>query len=82
MAKKASKKSLKSHIAKEGVFLFKNSKGYGFRVKQNKYVLATAQGYNSKPSAIKGLLALNRMLNDHYDTVESKYVGIIDLTKK
>lgn len=31
MAKKASKKNLKSHIAKEGVFLFKNSKGYGFR---------------------------------------------------
>lgn len=67
---------------KEGIFIGKNSKGFFFRVKQNKYVLATAQGYNSKQSAIKGLLALNRMLNDHYDTVESKCVGIIDLTKK
>lgn len=80
MAKKASKKNLKSHIAKEGVFLFKNSKGYGFRVKQNKYVLATAQGYNSKPNAMKGLMALARMLKSNILT--TKDLEVIDLTKK
>lgn len=79
MAKKAAKKKT---APKEGVFLFQNAKGFGFRVKQNQHILATAQGYNTKQNAIKGLLALNRMLNDHYDTIESKYVGIIDLTKK
>lgn len=69
-------------IPKEGIFIGKNSKGFFFRVKQNKFVLATAQGYNTKQSAKKGLLALNRMLNEHYDKVEGKYVGIVDLTKK
>lgn len=66
---------------KEGIFLSKNSRGFFISIKQNQHKLATLGGYNTRANAMKGLLALNRMLNDHYDKVNSKYEGIVDLTK-
>lgn len=73
MAKKAA-------TPQEGIFIFKNSKGYGFRVKSNRFVLVTAQGYNSKPSALKGLIATFNMLKSWvYDEGTTAFT---DLTKK
>lgn len=72
----------KAETPKEGIFLKKNSKGFYITIKQNQFKLSVLGGYNTKASAMKGLLALNRMLNEHYDHVEQKYVGIIDMTKR
>ena len=81
MAKKTAK-SPRAEIVKEGIFLFKNSKGIAYRTKENQHILATAQGYNSKQNAIKGLYALRNMLNKHFNEATGKFEGIIDLTKK
>jgi len=69
-----------STTPKEGIFIFKNSKGFGFRVKQNAFILASAQGYNTKQNAKKGLMALARMLKSNILTTDM--LDIIDLTKK
>lgn len=70
-------------ITKEGIFIFKNSKGFGFRVKQNKFVLATAQGYNTKHGAKKGLVALYNLLHAERTAPNGPTRPvIIDLTNK
>lgn len=65
---------------KEGIFIFKNKWGFGFRIKQNAFILASAQGYNTKQGAKKGLMALARMLKSNILTTDM--LDIIDLTKK
>lgn len=66
---------------REGIFLSRKSRGFFISIKENQHKLATLGGYNTRANAMKGLLALNRMLNGHYDKVANKYEGIIDLTK-
>jgi uncharacterized protein YegP (UPF0339 family) len=67
---------------KEGIFIFRNSKGFGFRVKQNKFILASAQGYNTKQSALKGLVALYNLLHAERTAPNGPARPvIIDLTK-
>lgn len=78
---KMEKKTTKKAVPKEGIFLFKNSKGFGFRIKQNKFVLVTAQGYNTKAAVGKGLLATYNMLRA-WATSPASEDEIIDLTKK
>ena len=73
-------KTKKTTIPKEGIFLFENSKGFGFRLKQNQHKLVTAQGYDTKQGAKKGIMAVARMLKSNILPVRD--LNIIDLTKK
>lgn len=79
--KKAAKK--KPVKVKSGIFLKKSSKGRSLHIhSKNGHKLAVLTGYNTTQSALKGLLALNIILNDHFNPVTNKYEGIIDETKK
>lgn len=73
-------KTKHNEVPKEGIFIFKNSRGYGFRFKQNKFILAAAQGYNTKAAAKKGIRAIARMCKSNFLILEQD-LPVIDLTK-
>lgn len=71
LIKKAKRKPT---LVPKGVHLKKSTKGFSMHIHApNGNKLAVLTGYDTKQSALKGLLALNRALNEAFDTLTSKY---------
>jgi hypothetical protein len=77
------KKPTKKPVVKKGLHLNRSPKGFSISVhSSNGNKLCALHGYNTKAAALKGVLALNRALNDAFDTLESKYSYTDNTLKK
>lgn len=80
MKKAATKK--KPAKVKKGIHLRKSAKGRSLHIhSKNGNKLSVLTGYNTTQAAMKGLSALHKILNDHFNTATNKYEGIIDHTR-
>lgn len=68
----------------EGITMKRTSTGINVTISENGRILAVLRGYNNTRNMQKGLLALNRVLNENFLSprdAKMKYV-VIDLTPK
>jgi hypothetical protein len=64
----------KKPVVKRGLHLNKSSKGFSLSVhSSNGNKLCVLTGYDTRASALKGVLALNTALNKAFNTLTSKY---------
>lgn len=78
----AVKKASKKKALKEGIVLRRSAKGFSVHISSNGRKLAVMTGYNTRANAMKGMLAVNRILNAHYNEMDNfGWYRITDLTK-
>lgn len=68
----------------EGITMKRTSTGINVTISENGRILAVLRGYNNTQNMHKGLLALNRVLNENFPSPKddkTKHV-VIDLTPK
>ena len=83
MSKKSAVKKKDTKIP-DGISFKKTSTGINVTIAENGRIPATMRGYNNTRNMHKGLLALNRVLNDKFPSPKSDTSKheVIDLTPK
>lgn len=67
----------------EGISYKRTQRGINVTISENGRIVAVLRGYDNTRNMQKGLLALNRILNENFDkTVLNGKYAVIDLTPK